>query len=76
MLETVSAKLWAGGKQEGKREGILEGSIARLVKILRRTSPQLLAKYEGELGKVRTMEEFEVIEEKILQELEADRFKS
>ena len=72
MLETVSAKLWAGGKQEG----MLEGSLVRLVKILKRTSPQLLAKYEGELNKVRTMEEFEVIEEKILQELEADRFKS
>ena len=62
------------GRAEGIAEGEMKGRIAELVRIIKRGSPKLLEKYGVELKNVKTLEEFDVLEEKIWQELEASRF--
>ena len=76
IMEEISMEGYMNLSKFLQDQGEMKGRVTELVKILKRTSPKLVQKYETDLGSVKTLEEFEVIEEKILKELEANRYKS
>lgn len=70
MQDLMQSKTYREAVEVGKTEGKIEGKIEELLKVLSWTSLELSEKYEVEVKSVRTIKEFERIEERIKKNIE------